>query len=1671
MGRGQVNNTRSPQVPRQVAMPHASQDPRRYPRPSNSRGGLQPQFSQGPSSMPSQRNHQQNTASVPTGSEDDFPALGSTRGTKSSPSSSNAPSQPAGPMNMNQQRAHDFQQRVRGGVYRGQSSVPHQNFQARPQQQSLPQPQQYQAQQFQVDDFRRPPPQNQAVYNPMAASLANQRHALRKRIMTQSEYLETVAEQALGNQMPVEEQQEKEALRLTLERIMHDVITEYGKTQLAIDAAKVKLKCYGSLASGFAVAGSDMDLLVTFPRDGESTEKLEEDIKRLFEKALLDAGYGARLLTQTRVPIMRVCETPTPEILDGLRRYRAKWEQDEQDAIDLKSGNFESNRLPVVTREQIEAVSDLFAKLGDEPGETPLPPSPGRELPHLEYTKDCGIQCDINFSNYVALHNTRLLRTYCLHDERVRRLGLIVKAWAKARKINTPYHGTLSSYGYILMLLHFLMNIASPPVIPNLQIMAKDRDAWTNRTDFETVDGFDVRFVGDREQIVAALEGRPRNQETLGGLLRGFFWYYSDHQGFHWTNDIISIRSPGGSLTKRSKGWTEAKWTGAKNTVRNRYLLCIEDPFETEHNIARTVCHSGIVAIRDEFRRARKIIERVEKVPNVGWQWFEENNEPGQDFIASAGDRGDLLRKDYDFHKLKRLRADAEATEKALKEANALVELEEGGAEASKQDGTSSQHSSYRDVSLEAAPPSRKLTQFVRQQQVNRSPQRGRLRQVRPDSDDEEDNEGHVERGELSAMGKKMPNGKDLSRRSRANFDEWPTDDESEPDCVFSGDFVPRTSDTFGKLLPWDTSTQEGRWLKWRDGKVRNGTFTGILSPGLRILNEQCPFDPLRPHAIFLTGRGDLNLIKPPFPMSKPIEERVCMEDDESSVEDNSNIPDKLVTAVSWDMSVSDCRWLSRRDDMMRAGTFLKPKGEHVRNLDEEFPYLEYTPASEQMRRNEILKARHMRWVRGEISQLEKDNLHSSVPKSEEEFQAGQHEGVGWDMSIADGRWLRNRDELVRAGLFNIHRYLPRTLKLHDQFPYIANTRPAIQKKRNLELRLWGLQRVMAEIPEDVHHALDAETEQDGDENYQVKDMEVPHEPEKVDAKKSCSSNNASPVPGIEAINSMANDTEWDVYNRTGKWLNERDAAIRAGTWIGGRLDRWQRKTDKRFPFLPNPTQEERNERNEALKTWGGQGVVLAPKRASPPEVRSTSQTAQKGQNCAENASETLLVSFSEDDLDSQLDTTDQSWMRIRWDRSTKDGRWLQWRDRKVQQGASIGRLRGRFPHLHASFPYIENPSLEEQAGRNARLLAMQDVDSEKRFTNDSSIATKRQAVKPRRSDAQAANAVALQRPEDKKIPSEASMSKMTWEGSLLGSWFSWRDNKIRNGRWETKRDHKFLLWLESTLPYIAHPTLDQQDHLNAELRAIIADNPQLKPLEGLRHAGRTRPSAEDMINVLSLGKQNAALQAPKELATRTPSTQSSLRQAEHPRSEKDFVRNQGLHFFASQSATTQDARSQDHNPNTAEGLIGKTSLPRTPPSTLPGTNEMASASSSAQASRSNSDSMKTQTLVPQTLHTGPLDTCPRDQDPTIMPIPSMPAFAFDARQLRDLNIIEQGGNGCARFGEEWNIEPDGEWGGGGWMGCKEESSERVELDAKEDKGKWEGRGDEEGLLGELPGL
>ncbi|KAI1383383.1 uncharacterized protein F4822DRAFT_420426 [Hypoxylon trugodes] len=332
----------------------------------------------------------------------------------------------------------------------------------------------------------------------------------------------------------------------------------------------------------------------------------------------------------------------------------------------------------------------IIERIRQLPDPSRLSPNLPRDRYHdsLEFPKNgIGVQCDINFSAHLALQNTLLLRCYSYTDTRVRPTVLFVKHWAKARGINTPYRGTLSSYGYVLMVLHYLVNIVEPFVCPNLQHLAPpDPDLPAEALEGVTVcKGRNVRFWRDEQEIqrLASQGHLNQNRESIGSLLRGFFEYYaqsytmstSHARGFDWGRDVLSLRSPGGLILKQEKGWTGAKTvmqleTGAPpnpaeagvnggvksptdgvigqpgsgqtqlarangaptastrpkelKEVRHRYLFAIEDPFELEHNVARTVTHNGIVSIRDEFRRAWRIIKQAGKNGQVTENLLED---------------------------------------------------------------------------------------------------------------------------------------------------------------------------------------------------------------------------------------------------------------------------------------------------------------------------------------------------------------------------------------------------------------------------------------------------------------------------------------------------------------------------------------------------------------------------------------------------------------------------------------------------------------------------------------------------------------------------------------------------------------------------------------------------------------------------------------------------------------------------------------------------------------------------------------------------------------------------------------------------------------------------------------------------------------------------------------
>ncbi|KAL1720359.1 hypothetical protein EV715DRAFT_250393 [Schizophyllum commune] len=256
------------------------------------------------------------------------------------------------------------------------------------------------------------------------------------------------------------------------------------------------------------------------------------------------------------------------------------------------------------------SASDLVTMLGDlleRETKFHVKPLPHARIPIVKLSLDpspglpLGIACDIGFENRLALENTRLLMCYAMIDPtRVRTLVLFLKVWSKRRKINSPYKGTLSSYGYVLLVIFFLVHVKNPAVLPNLQQMPPLRPISKEDTHLGDKN---IWFFDDID--VLRQRWHSENTESVAELLIDFFRYYS--KDFLYNTGVASIRA--GLLKKDAKGWQNDLSPGRVNDARERNRLCIEDPFETDFNVARCVTKDGLYTIRGEFMRASRILQ------------------------------------------------------------------------------------------------------------------------------------------------------------------------------------------------------------------------------------------------------------------------------------------------------------------------------------------------------------------------------------------------------------------------------------------------------------------------------------------------------------------------------------------------------------------------------------------------------------------------------------------------------------------------------------------------------------------------------------------------------------------------------------------------------------------------------------------------------------------------------------------------------------------------------------------------------------------------------------------------------------------------------------------------------------------------------------------------------
>lgn len=175
---------------------------------------------------------------------------------------------------------------------------------------------------------------------------------------------------------------------------------------------------------------------------------------------------------------------------------------------------------------------------------------------------------DLCVNRPLGFQNSRLVKAYLDADSRVAPLAFVLKEWIKRTRLHNS-SGCLTSYAMTLMLIHFLQ-IAS--VLPTFQDNPTHQNLW--------VMGYNCYFDSNTEW-------KTQNTSSVGELLAGFFYYYSN---FDSTKQAVSIRLGRATLK------TEINF--------GKDIFVVEDPFETDFNCTRLVNISTLERMSRCFKQA-----------------------------------------------------------------------------------------------------------------------------------------------------------------------------------------------------------------------------------------------------------------------------------------------------------------------------------------------------------------------------------------------------------------------------------------------------------------------------------------------------------------------------------------------------------------------------------------------------------------------------------------------------------------------------------------------------------------------------------------------------------------------------------------------------------------------------------------------------------------------------------------------------------------------------------------------------------------------------------------------------------------------------------------------------------------------------------------------------------
>ncbi|KAI8053553.1 hypothetical protein BDF21DRAFT_168905 [Thamnidium elegans] len=186
------------------------------------------------------------------------------------------------------------------------------------------------------------------------------------------------------------------------------------------------------------------------------------------------------------------------------------------------------------------------------------------------------IPCSIGVDDGLIFERDLLVSEYFKLDKRIKPLIVVILHFTKLQRINKACAmSTLSSYSYIIILLHFLMNIIENPIIPNLQGQLDNCNSPELNIRYHTC----VRVINKQTNIYSNNDENyeactiwySENDDTMGALFIKFMDYCARRKNYK----CISIVNGG------------SDYASFRERAVNKDDAWIQDPFLLEKNIAR----------------------------------------------------------------------------------------------------------------------------------------------------------------------------------------------------------------------------------------------------------------------------------------------------------------------------------------------------------------------------------------------------------------------------------------------------------------------------------------------------------------------------------------------------------------------------------------------------------------------------------------------------------------------------------------------------------------------------------------------------------------------------------------------------------------------------------------------------------------------------------------------------------------------------------------------------------------------------------------------------------------------------------------------------------------------------------------------------------------------------